>query len=141
MARGPNGAMKMLALRLSQAEGRPDNTCRGNKHSSARTAPSARSLNSRPSRPLPLQRPLAPVVPGDAIEIEAPVSEIARRAGLPRHAQIRQSEVRKRNRLGVGRRIGRHTITCKREITRRQDATLRIMDVHILHVGQIPDDT
>ena len=74
-------------------------------------------------------------MPGNAIQIVAPVLEIANSPVLSRLAQCAKTEVGEGDHFNVGRRICGNAIAGKGKITWRENTTLRVMNINIVNVG------
>src|SRR5690606_15878525 len=79
----------------------------------------------------------AGLIPLDAVKVEAAVGEVAHGALGPRPGQVGQVDVADRQGFDVLARFGRDPVACEGEITRRQDATLRVLDVHVGDARQV----
>ena len=119
----------------------------------ARLKIDARAARPRPAPVSPRRAPSSPSagatgalvsawgvrVPVDLVEIEAAVGEVAHRAFGARPGEIGEVDVADRQRLDILARLGGDAVAREGEVARRQDAALRILDVHILDLGQIAD--
>ena len=82
---------------------------------------------------------LAVLVPLDPVEIEPPVGQVAHSALRSCPLQVGEIDVADSQRLDILGRLGRDTIAREREIARRQNAALGVLNVHVPDIGEIAD--
>lgn len=77
--------------------------------------------------------------PALLIKIMAAILEILHCAVVARTGKVFQAQISPQHHLGIRRRVGGNTIASKREIARRQNATLRILDIEIVDSWEVAD--
>ena len=73
------------------------------------------------------------------VQIEPPVGEVSHGSLSTSPREIGKVDVGDRQRLDVLTRLGGDAVACKGKVARRQNARLRILNIHVVDAGQIAD--